>query len=162
MIVIGNQKQREIIAILLGLFAIVGLCRKAGIYIPLVSQGVISIIQAALLLVSGWVEVPSVFLVYVKTFLNHLAWCVSATWLGVAAWLWSSRDHAAEGFLEIICYYGIFMTLLVSSAVFTFSYNFDPFFHIRFYASSFPLSLALSLLAGKFWSIVQQFPRKSR
>lgn len=157
---IENKKQRECLAILLGLAAIVGLFHKAGIYIPLVSKTVISILQVALLLVAGWVDSPSVFLTYLKTFQSHLLWCVSSTWLGVAAWLWSSRDHATEGFLEIIFYYGIFMTVLVSSAVFTFSYNFDPFFNIRFYSSSFALGLALSLLAGRFWLLVQGLPRK--
>lgn len=158
----GPKKQRECLAVLLGVFAVVGLCRKAGIYIPFVSKAVISVIQGVLLLISKRVEAPSVFLVYVKAFREHIVWCISSAWLGIAAWLWSSRDHSTYGVFGIIVYDYLFMMAFVSSSVFAFCYNLDPFFNIRFYSSSFALSLALSFAAGKGWAIVQELPCKNR
>lgn len=162
MITISRRKMRECSAIFLGVFALVGLLWKAGIFIPFLSKTVIAVVQIPLAVISKWVVVYTPFMAYVTEFRNPLLWCVSSSWLGIAGWLWSSRDYAMEGFLEIFVYYGIFMTLMVSSAVFAISYNLDPFFNIRFFSSSFALSLALSFLVGKSWMMVQALPRKDR
>lgn len=159
---ISHKKIRECSAITLVVLAVVGLCWKIGIAIPFVSKGVITFVGAVLSVPAGWAQSSIPFLAYLAAFKGHIIWCVSATWLGIAEWLWSSRDHATEGFLEIFFYYGVFMAALISSSAFAIAYNLDPFFNIRFYSSSFALSLVLSLAAGKIWSIVQSLPGKNR
>lgn len=159
---ISHKKIRECSAIALAVLAGVGLCWKIGIAIPLVSKGVIALVGAALFVPAGWAQNSTPFLAYLAAFKGHIVWCVSAAWLGIAGWLWSSRDHTTEGFLEIFFYYGVFMAALISSSAFALSYNLDPFFNIRFYSSSFALSLVLSLAGGKIWSIVQSLPGKNR
>lgn len=159
---ISHKKMRECSAILLVLLAVVGLLWKVGIYIPLISTVVITIVQIPALTASKWIVRDTPFLAYLDAFQGHIVWCVSASWLGIAGWLWSSRENSDEGFFEIFVYYGIFMALMVSSAVFAIAYNLDPFFNIRFYSSSFALSLALSFLMGKSWLMVQELSRKDR
>lgn len=159
---ISHKKIRECSALVLVVLAGVGFGWKIGISIPLVSKGVIALVGAVLLVPAGWVQNSTPFLAYLAAYKGPIVWCVSAAWLGIAGWLWSSRDHAAEGFLEILFYYGVFMTALISSSVFALSYNLDPFFSIRFYSSAFALSLVLSFAAGRIWSIVQSLPGQNR
>lgn len=149
------NKLRHVLAILLGLAALVGLAWKAGIYIPVVSHIVIAIVQAISLLLSVWIDSPTVFLAYVKSFQEHVVWCVSATWLGISAWLWSTRTETSEGFWKIVSYYYLFMAVVISSTVFALGYHFDPAFKIKFYSSTFSLGLFFGFSVGKFWHWVE-------
>ena len=156
-----QQKLRQILAALLALFGVVGLLRKAGILIPVISKITLALFALLPALMWKWSDTPSGILLYASRFQDHLFWCLSGTWLGIAAWLWNTRDESAEGFLKIISYYYLFMPVVISSTVFTLCYALDPDFSIRFYTTSFPLSLILGFLTGRFWTIAEGLPRKN-
>ncbi len=157
----SRQKLRQILAAFLALFGAVGLVRRAGIFIPVISKVVLAFLALPLLMISKWTETPSGLLVYAGKFRDHIFWCLSGSWLGIAAWLWNARDESTENFLKIISYYYFFMPVVISSTVFTLCYALDPDFNIRFYSASFSLSLILGFLAGRFWTIAEALPRKN-
>ena len=156
----SQQKLKQILAAFLALFGVVGLLRKAGILIPAISKIILAIFSLVPALMWKWADTPSGVLLYTSRFRDHLFWCLSATWLGIAAWLWNSKDESTEGFLKIISYYYIFMPVMISATVFTLCYALDPDFNIRFYSTSFSLSLILGFLAGRFWTFAEVQPRK--
>ena len=158
---LSGQRQREFLAVLLALIGSVGLLRKAGILIPFVSRAVLSFFQAPLLIVSRWLTLPSNFPVYFGMLEDQLLWCLSATWVGIAAWLGSTRDSSVEGFWRIFFYYYVFFAVAISAAVFTLCFIWDPLFKIEFHAASLSLGLLLGFFSGRIGAWAENLPRKN-
>jgi len=130
-----NQNKRILLSIILGLM---------GILILFFGARVVSL------------NFDSNFIVKIKSHFHEICWCIGSAWLGIAVWLWNSRDHNDEGFLKIVCYYYIFMAIVISSVIFAISYHFDPNFKIGFYSTSFSLGLVLGFSVAKFWELVEK------
>lgn len=149
------SKQRGLAAFFLGLLALVGIGYRTGIEIPLISQAVIFLVQLLLAPLSAAVVKPSILLLHIFTYKGHIVWCVASAWLGLAAWLWATREDASEDIWKIISWYYLFMPLVISSSVFALCYFWDPDFQGKFYSASFALGLVLGFSVKQFWSLVQ-------
>ncbi len=130
-----NQSKRILLSIILGVM---------GILILLFVTGVVSL------------NFQSNFIIKIQTHCQEILWCIGSTWLGIAVWLWNSRDHSDEGYLKILCHYYVFMSTVISSVVFAISYHLDPSFKIGFYSTSFSSGLVLGFLVASFWRLVEK------
>lgn len=112
-----------------------------------------------------WLEdptLPSSLSWKLKMYFPAILWSVSASWLGIAAWLWNARRDCTEGFRKIISYYYIFMPVVISSVVFSMATYLDPALDAKFYSTAFALGLILGSLGKDLATHPSRFKKEGK
>ena len=149
----NESKKREILGILFGMAAFVGLVKKMGIGIPLLTPLVSAVFNAAFFRLSEALQTYTPFVAHLRAIKEPILWSLSSAWLGVGLWLWSSRHEESEKIRKIPLTYYPLMVPVISAAAFALGYAWDPGFRVQFYSSAFSLNLIFGFLVGKFWCL---------